>query len=168
MGEDKAFLKWNGTTFLELSIAAAKPLSAQIFLSGDKNRLGNLGYQIIEDLRPGNGPVYALATCFAQVKTENVLVLSCDVPQITTADLLYLIEEHFHESDVTCYTYKDKTLPLIGIYHRRSFYAFAEAMQSGERKVFSVLEKLNVTPVAYKGVNGLQNINTPQDLKELQ
>jgi molybdopterin-guanine dinucleotide biosynthesis protein A len=167
MGQDKAFMQWNGKRFLEHVIEAAKSVSSKVILSGDKDRLSEFGLEIIEDMEKDNGPVFALASCFAELADENVLVLSCDVPQINAKDLDFLIGKQKLDADVTCYEYKGKVMPLIGIYSPSSFMAFKNAMENGERKLFSVLNGLKVNTVKYEGVDGLMNINTLQDLKAL-
>ena len=58
-------------------------------------------------------------------------------------------------------------MPLVGIYSAKCFDAFKQAMQRKERKLFAVLERLNVDAVPYSGEYGLKNINSPQDLKAL-
>lgn len=167
MGQDKAFIPWKGKRFIEHSITAAENVSARIVLSGDKERLSGFGKEVIKDMEEGKGPVYGLASCFSQVKTENALVLSCDVPQVSASDLEYLIQNHEPEVDVTCYAYEGKVMPLIGVYSSSSFDAFKNAIEREERKLFTVLSRLNIKTIDYKGEVGLMNINNPEDLKAL-
>jgi len=167
MGQDKGLIQWNGKRFLEHVIEAAQSVASRVILSGDMARLIGFGFEVIEDKETGNGPVYALASCFEKLTEENVLVLSCDVPQISAQDLELLVSKHHSESDLTCYEYKGKVMPLIGVYSPSSFIAFKKAMEKGERKLFFVLNGLKVKTVQYEGVGGLMNINTPQDLKAL-
>ena len=167
MGQDKAFIPWKGKRFIEHSIAAAEKVAPRVILSGDKQRLLEFGLEVIEDAEEGKGPVYGLASCFSQVETENALVLSCDVPQVSASDLEYFIQNHEPKVDVTCYAYDGKAMPLIGVYSSSSFEAFIKAVKREEHKLFTVLSELNVNTIDYKGVDGLMNINTPQDLKAL-
>lgn len=167
MGQDKAFIPWNGKRFIEHSIAAADSVASRVVLSGDKQRLTFLGLKVIEDVETDQGPVYALASCFSQIADKKVLVLSCDVPQVSSEDLQVLIKKHDTCADVTCFEYKNKVMPLIGIYNRSAFEAFKYAMKNKERKLFSVLNHLKVKTLEYKGEGGLMNINTPEDVKAL-
>jgi molybdopterin-guanine dinucleotide biosynthesis protein A len=167
MGQDKAFIPWKGKPFIEHSIAAAEKVASRVILSGDTPRLLEFGLEVIKDVQKGKGPVYALASCFSQVKTENALVLSCDVPQVSASDLEYLIQNHESGVDVTCYAYDGKVMPLVGVYSSSSFDAFKNAVEGEERKLFTVLSRLNVKTIDYKGEGGLMNINNPEDLKAL-
>ena len=167
MGQDKAFIQWKGKSFLEHIINTAKQLTDNVVLSGDMQRLAQFGLEVIEDQEYGNGPVYGLASCFGKVKTDNVLVLSCDVPQISAIDLEYLVSHHTEELDVTCFEYQGKVMPLIGIYNSSAFKAFKRAMKNEQRRLFSVLDGLKVKTIKYKGADGLMNINCPEDLKAL-
>ncbi len=167
MGKDKAFIQWKGKSFIQHSIDAVIQLTDTILLSGDEQRLSRFRFEVVEDLEEGKGPVNGLASCFEKVKTEYALVLSCDVPQIAMQDLKYLMSEHSDNVDVTCYKYKGKSMPLIGVYNASAFPTFKNAIENGERKLFSVLGKLKVKSIEYKGVDGLMNINSPEDFKEL-
>ena len=167
MGRDKAFITWKGKRFIEHSIAAAEKVAPRVILSGDKKRLSDFGLDVIEDIEEDKGPVYALASCFSQVEIENALVLSCDVPQVSASDLVYLIQNHEPKVDVTYYACGGKAMPLIGVYSSSSFEAFCNAVERKENKLFTVLSGLNVKTIDYKGETGLKNINKPEDLKAL-
>jgi len=168
MGRDKAFLEWRGQTFIQHLIDAVLPLTREVYLSGDSQKLKTLGFKIITDEIQNTGPVVALASCFKKIKAKNVLVLSCDVPQISTQDLEILITANKTDYDAVFYTFNSKAMPLVGVYNQRCFSVFIADMQAGERKLFNVLDKLKTQEIEYKGAGGLQNINTPQDLKKIQ
>jgi len=166
MGQDKAFLAWRGKTFIQHLIDAVAPLTSDIYISGGGQKLNTLGYEVIADEINNEGPVVALASCFKRLAAENVLVLSCDVPQITAKDLEELIAAH-KNNDATYFKFLGKSMPLAGIYNKSCFSVFIAEMQKGERKLFNVINKLNTKEVEYSGVRGLQNVNTPQDFKIL-
>ncbi len=165
MGSDKAFLPWGETTFLGQIINAVLPLTGEIYLSGDDARLRDFGFTVIEDVRPNEGPVVALASCFRHIKTDMVLVLSCDVPQLKTEDVEVLLNAHKAEFDLTMFSFKNRALPLVAIYSRSSFSAFEVALKSGERKLFNVLEKLRTQTILYEGEGGLENVNTREEFE---
>ena len=167
MGQDKAFIEWRGQTFIQHLIDAVLPLTNDIFISGDNQKLNALGFTLVSDEIQNAGPVVALASCFKNIETENVLVLSCDVPQVSTKDLELLISNHNNKTNVTYFTFRGKSIPLAGIYNKRCFPVFIAEMERGERKLFNVINKLIIQEIEYKGVGGLQNVNTPQDLKIL-
>ena len=163
MGSDKAFLPWGETTFLGQIINAVLPLTGEIYLSGDDARLHDFGLPVIQDLRPDEGPVTALASCFPQIKTELVLLLSCDVPQIKTQDLQVLLNTVKPEFDMTMFSFQNRALPLVAVYARSSFAAFEKAFHHGERKLFNVREKLKTQTIIYEGIDGLMNVNTRKE-----
>jgi molybdopterin-guanine dinucleotide biosynthesis protein A len=165
MGSDKAFLPWGESTFLGQIITAVLPLTGEIYLSGDDERLYNFGFPVVNDLRNDQGPVVALASCFRHIKTDLVLVLSCDVPQIKFTDLEALLKAHTKNFDATFYSSNNRDLPLVAIYSKSSFNAFEEALQSGERKLFTVLGKLKNQAILFTRKGGLLNINTKEELK---
>ena len=167
MGQEKAFMQWKGKSFIKHIIDAALPVCDAVILSGNQSKLQKFGFTVVKDLREGEGPVTALTGCFRQVKTDVALVLSCDVPQIRTADLEQLIKNHQPENDVTLYSYQGRQMPLVAVYNRSCFPNFEEAFFSQKRKLFDVLSKLNVQELAFTGEQGLLNINTTKDFAEL-
>ncbi len=167
MGRDKALMKWKGKPFIQHAIDAAKPLCQNLIISGNQSPLNDFGVQVVKDLRQDEGPVTALVSCFRQIKTEAAIVLSCDVPQITTGDLELLQKHHQSDNDVTLYSFLDKQMPLVAIYNRSSFQAFEIAFRSGQRKLFNILDGLRICEVAFTGKQGLYNINTTKDLAVL-
>ncbi len=168
MGRDKAFLLWKDKPFIQHLIDAVLPLTRDVYFSGKSQKLKTLGFEVIADEIENAGPVVALASCFNKIKAKSVLVLSCDVPQIATKDLKELIAVNTPEYDAVFYTFNGKAMPLAGIYNQSCFSVFIAEMQAGERKLFNVLDKLKTKEIEYKCAGGLQNINTPHDLKLLR
>ena len=163
MGQNKALLNYRGETFIKSIIHQVEPLGCPIYISGKQRTYETFGLEIIEDQFADQGPVVALSTCFNAIDADNVLVLSCDVPQITTSDLRLLVEAH--EGDMTMYESDGRKMPLVAIYNRSSFSHFHTSVQRGERRLFSVLEELKTTVIKYNGV--LHNVNTPNDLEKI-
>lgn len=167
MGEDKAFLEWNGKLFLQYCIDALNLHCSEIFISGDNLRLVDFDLPVIQDLRKDEGPVTALASCFASLSCDVAVVLSCDVPQIMQSDIASLLESHASEQDVTMFSYQGKALPLVGVYSRKCFGQFTKAFEDRTQKLFGVIDKLNTKEIEFKGPKGLHNINTQKDLAVL-
>ena len=161
MGRDKAFLNWSGKSFLKHIIDQVESLNIPIYLSGQQEKLMEFDLPVIEDLIPDQGPVTALASCFDKVKADQILVLSCDVPQIKSTELKRLFA--VHKADVTMFSCNGQQLPLVAVYSLSSFDKFIEAHQKGERRLFNVINKMKVKSIIYKGE--LQNVNSPQDLE---
>ena len=130
-------------------------------------RLHDFGLPVIQDLRPNEGPVTALSSCFPQIKTELVLVLSCDVPQIKTQDLQVLLNTVKPDLDMTMFSFQNRALPLVAVYGRSSFTAFEAAFQHSERKLFNVLKKLKTQTIVFDGDGGLENVNTRTEYEEI-
>lgn len=162
MGQDKALMDWRGKTFLQHVIDEVSQLEVPIYLSGQEQKLAAFGFPVIEDSVSNQGPVVALASCFNKIKAEQILVLSCDVPQIKFSELKRLITAH-QQADVTMFQSGTKKLPLVAVYNQSCSSAFQAAMENGERKLFSVIDKLETKTIQYNGE--LHNVNSPQDLE---
>lgn len=166
MGTNKALLNYKGKSFLQTIIDELKPLKIPIYLSGNHDWLAEYDLPIIRDEEAEQGPVVALASCFRSINAINTLVISCDVPQLKTEDIRRLIDAHKADIDVTMFRAEEKDLPLIAIYSKSAYPHFLTAFKNGERRLFSVIDKLQS---AFINVTGpLKNINTPKDLASIQ
>jgi molybdopterin-guanine dinucleotide biosynthesis protein A len=166
MGTNKALLTFRGKSFLQTIIDAVQPLEIPVYLSGNGAWLHAFGLPVVRDLAFDQGPVVALASCFSAVQAEQMLVLSCDVPQLSSQHIKRLLSEHTLDTDVTLYRSGGKDLPLVAVYSKSAFPYFEHAMNTGDRKLLSVIAKLKVKRINDNG--NLKNINTPKDLEAIQ
>ena len=166
MGTNKALLSFNGKTFLEHLIEQVKPLRIPIYLSGNQDWIRDFRLPTIPDQIPDQGPVVALRSCFDHLPAKRVLVISCDVPELQTEDIERLLNTHQDDVDVTMFRSGNKDLPLVAVYNQSAYPHFAEAMDGGIRRLFSVIERLKTQLINYTGT--LTNINTSEDLKAIQ
>lgn len=168
MGQNKALLEYNGQLFIESIIRALKPLVRAIIIIGKVADYQDLGYLVHEDLIPNQGPVGGIYTALHHSKTPYNLVLSCDLPLISTTLLSFLIKQS-QTVAINALHLHGKVQPLTAIYHKNCLASFQEALELQKLKLSDLFVPLKThlidCPTHFEG--NLANINTPEDFEQL-
>ena len=167
MGRHKALLPFRGGA-LATHVARAVELAAgSTVLVGDPILYSNLGYPVIPDLYPGEGPLGGLVTALRHTTAEWNLVAACDMPGVTESLLRRILAEAERagaEADAVipagpsgrpeplCAAYRLSALPLIEA-------GFADGM----RRMTAALERLRTVTMFVEEVACFQNLNTPEE-----
>lgn len=170
MGTDKGLLDLNGKSFIKHICDALQPIvGSNILIVSANKKYDSLGFSRVEDIIENKGPVGGLYTALMESKTKVNLVLSIDVPLVSTELLHWLVENHDETYMVTQTKSGDKTNPLIGIYDRSMRIVFGEHMAAKQLKLRQVLEdvKHRTLEVPEKWADQLQNINTKEEYQNL-
>lgn len=169
MGEDKAFLDWNGQAFIQHILDAAKGLTQEVMVIANTKEYATLDIQVYPDLVEDCGPVGGIYTAMQQIKTPYLLVLSCDIPLLQGAVLEHLIEKSI-PCDANVLTTEERWQPLTAIYNSKTMPIFKEALDTHKLKLRSLLTlmKLHTIACPKELIPCLNNINTPNDLKKVR
>ncbi|MEP0266621.1 molybdenum cofactor guanylyltransferase [Dokdonia sp.] len=170
MGTDKGFVTWRDKLFVQHSIDALKPIVHEIIIVSDYPKYDTLGYKRVEDSIPEAGPLSGLYSGLKESNTELNLVLSCDVPLITSDILEELIARYRKGTTAVVCEVSTNIMPLVALYNKNCYKVCESLLQSGERRMMRLIEKLDNT--SYLVLNDKQsecvkNINSLDDLKEL-
>lgn len=170
MGEDKAFLKLNGKPFIECSIEAIKPLVSETMIVSNNPECDGFNLKRVNDIIENSGPLAGIYSGLINSKTEYNLVLSCDIPLITTEILKLLIIDVEPHVDVVQIVSYNKPMPLIALYKKRCTPQFYELLQNDERRLRIALNQCKVKNVVLDSENELltTNVNTPEELKKIE
>ena len=165
MGRDKALLPFHGGLLAEAIARVVSGAAGNATLVGDPERYGALGYPVIRDLYPGEGPLGGILTALQHSASDWNLITACDMPQLDAVMLRCLI-------DATAELDADALLPLgpsgrleplCALYHRRSLGPLNEAFSGGIRKIAAALETVRTMRLPVAEVSLFQNVNTPED-----
>lgn len=170
MGTDKGLLDLNGKTFIQHICEALQPIvGSNILIVSANAAYDALGFSRVEDIVENKGPVGGFYTGLKESKTKVNLVLSVDVPLVTTELLQWLIDNHDEIYMVTQTKIGEKTSPLIGVYDRSMRIVFGEHMAGNQLKLRQVIEdvKHQTIEVPEKWSNQVQNINTKEEYQNL-
>ncbi len=169
MGTDKGFLELNNKPFARYSIEALQPLVSKILIVSDDAKYDTFGLKRITDCTKNAGPVAGIYSGLEASKTEWNLILSCDIPLITSHVLQKLIIAVDDASDIIQAESNGKTMPLIALYKRSVKTKFLELLQNDERRLRIVVNQCSFKNVALDKVNidATMNINTKEDFKHI-
>jgi molybdopterin-guanine dinucleotide biosynthesis protein A len=183
IGQDKAFLPWEGQTLLERALEATQAVASRTRIVGAKAKFEAHG-SVVEDVFVDRGPLGAIHAALSATDREFNLVLAVDLPFATPALLAYLIGR---AHDTPCLA----TVPRLGTgweplcaVYRREFAKVAEpALKRGQNAIHPLLEdgddqacgRAGVLQIDEKelvaagfGAQMFRNINTIKDLESCE
>lgn len=169
MQSEKGLVLFQGKPFIEHIIAAVLPISNEIQLVTNTSAYDYLSYEKIKDIELDKGPIGGIYSALVHSKSENNLILSCDIPLISTELLLELIEKHNADFEVSVFSEANKIHPLIGIYSKKIIPILKKAIEENDLKMMRLLEKVNhqIIEVAGKRSEQFRNVNSLAELNEL-
>ncbi len=168
MGRDKAAIERpDGVRQLDHLVSLAEPFCDQIHLSLKRGTVPGCSLPVIEDLRPGEGPVAALEAAHA-VCGGPLLVLGCDLFLLDHQTLQHLIDHRDPSSKATCFRNRldGAAEPLCTIYEPNGLELAAAALDGGQRCARHFLESLDPRLLDLPRAEALDNANTPEQLAE--
>ena len=170
MGTDKGFLEWKGKTFVTHIIEALAPVVGNnIVLVTSDERYDTLGITRISDIVANKGPLGGIYTALKHATTKRNLILSVDVPVISSELLQWLVDAHSDAYQMTQVQVDEKSCPLVAVYDRSVRILLPEFLSANQLKVRKFVEELThqTLSVPEKWSTQLQNINTPEEYKNL-
>jgi molybdopterin-guanine dinucleotide biosynthesis protein A len=140
MGTDKALLAYAGRPLIEHAVTILTGAGLTPHIVGKRPDLA--GYApIVEDLRPGCGPLGGLEAALTFSETELNVFLPVDLPLLPAAFLRYLLERAaITGAAATVPTLGGRPEPLCAVYRRDLLPGIAHALKSGEYKVMRAIE----------------------------
>lgn len=169
MGTDKGFVFYKDKKFIEHIIDAVQNLVDEIIIISNHKNYNQFGFKRFEDLIKNAGPLAGIYTGLHYSKTENNLVVSCDVPLINKDVLQKLTNQINDTNEVIQLQSNGKNMPLIAIYKKSCEAIFFEELNQDQRRVQKALKKCKVHTVVIDSVleKNTTNINTKKDLELL-
>lgn len=169
MQSEKGLVLYQNKPFIEHIIEAVFPISSNIQLITNTNDYDYLGYRKIKDIIADKGPLGGIYTALVHSETEMNLILSCDIPLISTEILMELIEKHDANFDVSVFEDTNRIHPLIGIYSKRILPVLKKAIDGTDLKMMRFISTVNhqLIPIPNAKRDFFKNINSVAELTEL-
>lgn len=169
MQSEKGLVLYQNKAFIEHIVDAVLPISTNIQLITNGNYYDYLKYSTVKDIVIDKGPIGGIYTALANSESELNLILSCDIPLISTELLLELIEKHSTDFDITIFEDANKIHPLIGIYSKNCLPVLKKAMDENDLKMMHLFSKSNhqIIYVEENKSKLFNNINSIAELNEL-
>ncbi|OGX03125.1 MAG: hypothetical protein A3G87_07090 [Omnitrophica bacterium RIFCSPLOWO2_12_FULL_50_11] len=169
-GQDKALARLDGVTLLERAVKLLRKLNLEpVVMTSREREHSFLNCRIEKDLIPNCGPIGGLYTACLTFPNTSLLVLTCDMPALTTFVLETLLNQHDRQSLVTLFcTSGNQTQPFPGLYESRLSGSIKK--EAIEKNKFSMHDFLSTVPEkklirSEFSSNFFFNINTKEDMK---
>lgn len=168
MGVDKGFMKFKHKPFIQYSIDALQNLVDEIIIISNDEKYDIFNLKRVPDLMKNSGPLAGIHTGLSHSKTENNIILTCDIPQINQTILEKLIQPENEAFDVTQLRSGERNMPLIALYNKNCNSYFLNALNNGDLQMSQVLKGLKVKTitVSKKEEKYLKNINTLKEFTD--
>ena len=167
-GEDKALQLVNGTTMLESVVNAVRSSSSSVNIISRSTQYEIVNTRNISDITPRIGPLGGLLTAYEDSAEEQFLLLSCDLPYLTSAFVEWFLQQV--NMDKTNWLSSEKGYePLIAVYHKDDHRHLIEMNSKEELSLRKLIDRTEINLIhASNYLNGsgkeLLNINTKEDL----
>lgn len=167
MGSEKGLVLLHNKPFIQYTIEALQPLVDEIIIISSNPDYDIFGVKRIKDIIPDSGPIAGLHTGLTYSSTKNNLVVSCDVPLLTTSLLKTLLLYARKDYDIIQFEADRKTIPLIALYKKHCANKCEKLLITGERRLRKLVMALNTKTIsiAEKDHVLVTNMNTIEDLK---
>lgn len=173
MGENKAFVQLKGRTLLDRALQAARAVTPEVMIVGERNKFSPHG-SVVEDVFRQRGPLGGIHSALMVTATDLNLVLAVDLPFVEPAFLTYLYHRaQKTDSLVVIPRAAGGWQPLCAMY-RKEFGRLAEqSLKAGQNKIDSLFDTIPVTSIEEQEItkagfslNMFRNVNTPEELKQ--
>jgi molybdopterin-guanine dinucleotide biosynthesis protein A len=151
MGRDKALLPWRGGTLLDYVAGVVREAVGTVTIIGRGEH---------PDVVPDCGPLGGLLTAFETSMTERVLLVACDMPNLTPELLRGMIAV---PGDAVVAETAGRLHPLCAVYHRKLQPLVALAVEQRSLKMHDFLSTVDVRRFPVSDPALLRNLNTPGD-----
>ncbi len=172
MGRPKHLIRGeNGLTWIENTVNLLQPFTQKIVISGRGDVPASLDSLVrIADVPDVQGPLTGILAAMRWKPDSCWLLLACDMPQITSEALEWLLESRRPDSWGTLPRLKEDGFyePLLALYEPQSKRYFEELYSSGCLRISMVARRSKIaTPVVPRSLcRAWSNINTPAELSQ--
>ena len=168
MGTEKGLVSLQNKTFTELIIKTLNKINTSIFLVTENSDYEKFGKPLIPDLYKEKGPLGGIYTALSHAEAHKILILSCDIPLITTETLQAILNTESQNKEILFAVDKERWHPLIGIYSKSLLPYLESAIRENRLKLIDFIKDHNYLEIKIADDRSLRNINTVQELAELE
>lgn len=170
MGTDKGFLMLNNKRFIQYSINALKPLVSEIMIISDNPDYDIFRLKRVNDCIKNAGPVAGICSGLKASSTEFNLILSCDIPLITSEILQKLIDNIDETSQIIQIESDEKSMPLIALYKKEVINTFETFLKNEERRLCVAIKACKSKNIIIEKEHEFltMNVNTQNELKAVK
>jgi len=144
MGTDKGLQKLCGKPLIQYALEALSGLCSTIIISSSSEAYKSLGYKVIADVFPGIGPMGGIYSALKQSDTEANLVLSCDLPFVSTKLMSYILDHSKGYKVAVPWLGDQHYEPLCGFYHLSIVAQISAYIQGNNFKLPDLFDEIKI------------------------
>ncbi len=168
MGRDKGLLPIDGKPMIALIVSQLENLFDEIIISANKtDDYRFLGFKIVPDLKPGQGPLMGIASSLPHSTNDVNFVVACDIPCIKLSFASRLIKLAEGYDMVLPYAEEQKYEPLFAVYRKTTIEPALAILKKGGRSIIELLDYVKFRLVKIPEGSWYRNINTASDYRNL-
>ena len=168
-GSDKVLSRFKGKPLIDHVVDTIQPLFDEIILIGHK-RKGLENFRVIEDIKPGCGPLGGIYTALMTTDAEYCFVCATDMPNLNAGLISHMISQA-DGHDIVMPMWSKGREPLHAIYRRSVIPYAASLLDQNIFRIFALIEKVDnlFIPEGIIRLYGdpavlFSNINTQHDM----
>ncbi|WP_085523361.1 molybdenum cofactor guanylyltransferase [Tuberibacillus sp. Marseille-P3662] len=176
-GSHKSLALLHGKTMVESAVASVKPLTNNMVIvshpdiHNNLEQMTGLPTMVDEERFQGHGPLAGIYSAFQRLNKEWLMVVPCDVPNLSESFLRWLLScgEHEKSIDGIIPRSEGRLQPLIAVYHRNSVPVIEKLLNKGQRRMQDLIEQMRFRIVSADGhfpPETFVNVNDRQTLNE--
>ena len=172
MGTDKAFLTFQGESFLTKISNQLNGFEEVLLSAGNAHKYENENFKIVEDIYPDCGPIGGIYSALRSCRSGYLLALSCDMPLFEENLAHYM--STFVDSSYDAFVLVNRqnfAQPQCAIYGAHVADILEAQITAGKYRLLDALEKMRVRyiPLRYTVFPDdiVQGVNTPEEYASL-
>ena len=174
-GTDKSALVVGTRSILDRQLSLLRGLTPHIIIvASDESHVRMAGVPVVRDRITGAGSLGGLYTALMEAPTEQVLVIACDMPFLTTPFLAHLAQRG-RDTDAAIPRDARGRHPLCASYARRVAAHLHDRIAMGDLRVGEAVAALQVLEIGPDELQTfdpdgrlLANVNTPADYEQIR
>lgn len=167
MGRDKAFIQYHTKEQYAHVADMMKVFCKDVFVSCNNQQQSKITqqYQSISDNATfdNGGPMMGILSAFNQLHNTSLLVMGCDYPHFTEADMKALIDAREEGIDAVCYHNTESGFdePLLAIYEKQCAPLLLDFYQKGNTSLQKFLKTVKAKRIVPKILNAISSVDVP-------
>ncbi len=172
MGKNKVFAEFGGKPLYAWPLDVLRETCDEIIISAPGGIFpDDFPFLLIPDVYPDSGPLGGIYSCMREMKHERAVVLSCDIPFITSSYVETLHSLMQDAPAIAGLNSEHRPEPLAAIYHVSLLNLAEELIRENKLKMDYFLSRagailVDVARLGYDTERLFHNVNTRHDLGE--
>ena len=174
MGEEKGLMLLHNKPMIQYVLEQLSILKLPVQIIANADDYTKFGYDTLKDIIAEKGPMGGLLTAFHYAKSDCVLLISCDMPFITSEIVSKLIFE-VKDDEITAAYVQNEPNPLFAVYKKSLKNEVEKRIAAGNLQKKHLIKSfrhkrvemdvyLNRNPNLFINLNSKQDVNNITDV----